>query len=84
MGQTGFDIGGKDHPITPVMLGDAALSQKFSSKLLDRGVYAVGFFFPVVPRNKARIRTQISASHTREQLDKAVEGFVAVKAELGI
>lgn len=84
MGQTGFDVGGKDHPITPVMLGDAALSQKFSSKLLDRGVYAVGFFFPVVPRNKARIRTQISASHTREQLDKAVEAFVEVKAELGV
>ena len=84
MEQTGFDIGGKNHPITPVMLGDAALSQEFSRKLLDRGVYAVGFFVPVVPRGKARIRTQISAAHTREQLDKAIEAFVAVKGELGL
>jgi glycine C-acetyltransferase len=84
MQQTGFTISGKDHPITPVMLGDAALSQKFANKLLDHGVYAVGFFFPVVPRDKARIRTQISAAHTREQLDKAIDAFVAVKRELGI
>lgn len=84
MEQTGFDIAGKDHPITPVMLGDAALSQKFANKLLDHGVYAVGFFFPVVPQGTARIRTQISAAHTREQLDKAIEAFVAVKGELGI
>ncbi|BDS06663.1 2-amino-3-ketobutyrate coenzyme A ligase [Oceaniferula spumae] len=84
MEQTGFDIAGKDHPITPVMLGDAALSQKFANKLLDHGVYAVGFFFPVVPQGTARIRTQISAAHSREQLDKAVEAFVAVKEELGI
>ena len=84
MQQTGFNISGKNHPITPVMLGDAALSQKFANKLLDHGVYAVGFFFPVVPRDKARIRTQISAAHTREQLDKAIDAFVAVKRELGI
>lgn len=84
MEQTGFDIAGKDHPITPVMLGDAALSQRFSEKLLDRGVYAVGFFYPVVPQDTARIRTQISAGHTRDQLDKAVDAFVAVKGELGI
>ena len=84
MEQTGFDIAGKDHPITPVMLGDATLSQEVAKKLLDRGVYAVGFFFPVVPKDTARIRTQISASHTREQLDRAVEAFVEVKAELGI
>lgn len=84
MEQTGFEIAGKDHPITPVMLGDAALSQKFSEKLLERGVYAVGFFYPVVPQNTARIRTQISAGHTREQLDKAVSAFVSVKEELGI
>lgn len=84
MEQTGFEISGKDHPITPVMLGDAALSQKFANKLLDRGIYAVGFFFPVVPRDKARIRTQISAAHTREQLDKAIDAFVAVKGELGV
>ncbi|MGB0992645.1 MAG: glycine C-acetyltransferase [Akkermansiaceae bacterium] len=84
MEQTGFDIAGKDHPITPVMLGDAALSQKFANKLLDHGIYAVGFFFPVVPQGTARIRTQISAAHTREQLDQAVEAFVSVKTELGI
>ncbi|MFK7910556.1 MAG: glycine C-acetyltransferase [Akkermansiaceae bacterium] len=84
MEQTGFDIAGKDHPITPVMLGDAALSQKFSEKLLERGVYAVGFFYPVVPQNTARIRTQISAGHTRDQLDQALEAFVAVKVELGV
>ncbi|MCP5534695.1 MAG: glycine C-acetyltransferase [Akkermansiaceae bacterium] len=84
MEQTGFEIGGKDHPITPVMLGDAALSQVFSNNLLDHGVYAVGFFFPVVPRDKARIRTQISAAHTKEQLDKAIDAFVSVKGELGI
>jgi len=84
MEQLGFDLAGKDHPIIPVMLGDAALSQQFANKLLDRGVYAVGFFFPVVPRDAARIRTQISAAHTREQLDKALEAFGSVKKELGI
>lgn len=84
MEKLGFNLAGKDHPIIPVMLGDAALSQQFANKLLERGVYAVGFFFPVVPRDAARIRTQISAAHTREQLDKAIEAFGAVKAELGI
>lgn len=84
MAQTGFEIAGQDHPITPVMLGDAALSQQFANKLLNHGVYAVGFFYPVVPQGKARIRTQISAGHTREQLDRAVDAFVAVKGELGI
>ena len=84
MEQTGFDIAGRDHPITPVMLGDAALSQRFSEKLLEKGVYAVGFFYPVVPQGMARIRTQISAGHTREQLDRAVEAFVEVKHDLGV
>ncbi|NWK56504.1 glycine C-acetyltransferase [Verrucomicrobiaceae bacterium N1E253] len=84
MEQLGFDLAGKDHPIVPVMLGDAALSQVFANKLLERGVYAVGFFFPVVPRDAARIRTQISAAHTREQLDMAIEAFGAVKQELGL
>lgn len=84
MEKLGFDLGGKDHPIVPVMLGDAALSQKFANKLLERGIYAVGFFFPVVPRGAARIRTQISAAHTREQLDAALDAFAAVKEELGI
>jgi glycine C-acetyltransferase len=84
MSQTGFTIGGKDHPISPVMLGDAALSQKFSEKLLEHGVYAMGFFFPVVAKGKARIRTQISAAHTREQLDQGIDAFVKTGKELGV
>lgn len=80
----GFTIGGKDHPISPVMLGDAVLSQNFSAQLLDEGVYAVGFFYPVVPKGQARIRTQISAAHTREQLDKAIEAFCKVGKNLGV
>ncbi|WP_193213773.1 glycine C-acetyltransferase [Luteolibacter marinus] len=84
MATTGFTIAGKDHPISPVMLGDAALSQKFADKLLEHGVYAIGFFFPVVPQGKARIRTQISAAHTREQLDKGIEAFVKTGKELGV
>lgn len=84
MAGTGFTIAGKDHPISPVMLGDAALSQKFSEKLLDYGVYAVGFFYPVVPEGKARIRTQISAAHTREQLDQGIDAFVKAGRELGV
>ncbi len=84
MSHTGFTISGADHPISPVMLGDAALSQKFSAGLLERGVYAMGFFFPVVPQGKARIRTQISAAHTREQLDQAIEAFVDTGKSLGV
>ena len=84
MAQTGFRIAGADHPITPVMLGDAALSQRFAEKLLERGVYAIGFFYPVVPQDTARIRTQISAAHTREHLDRAVEAFIRTGRELGV
>jgi glycine C-acetyltransferase len=84
MADTGFTLGGTEHPICPVMLGDAALSQKFAEKLLENGVYAIGFFFPVVPQGQARIRTQISASHTREQLDRGVEAFIKVGRELGV
>jgi glycine C-acetyltransferase len=84
MAGTGFTIAGKDHPISPVMLGDAALSQQFADKLLEKGVYAIGFFFPVVPQGKARIRTQISAAHTKEQLDQGIEAFIAVGKELGV
>lgn len=69
---------------SPVMLGDAALSQKFSEKLLEYGVYAIGFFYPVVPHNTARIRTQISAAHTREQLDKGIEAFIKAGKDLGV
>jgi glycine C-acetyltransferase len=84
MAETGFEIGGADHPITPIMLGDAALSQKFADRLLEHGVYAIGFFYPVVPNGTARIRTQISAAHSREQLDQAVEAFTRTGRELGV
>lgn len=81
---TGFEILGKDHPISPVLLGDAALSQKFSGKLLEKNIYAIGFFYPVVPQGRARIRTQISAAHTRDHLDQALEAFVETGRELGL
>jgi glycine C-acetyltransferase len=80
----GFAILPGTHPIVPIMLGDAALSQRFAAAMLARGVYVVGFFHPVVPQGRARIRTQISAAHTREDLAFAVEKFSEVKAELGI
>ncbi len=72
------------HPIVPIMLGDAVLSQKMAEKMLDKGVYVVGFYFPVVPKGKARIRTQISAAHTKEDLDLAIKAFKECKEELGI
>ena len=84
MAGTGFTIAGADHPISPVMLGDAALSQRFADRLLDHGVYAIGFFYPVVPQGKARIRTQISAAHSREQLDQGIEAFIRTGRELGV
>jgi len=84
MASTGFTIAGDNHPISPVMLGDAALSQQFSQKLLENGVFAIGFFFPVVPHNTARIRTQISAAHTKEQLDKGIEAFIKAGKDLGV
>lgn len=84
MASTGFTIAGKDHPISPVMLGDAALSQQFSEKLLDNGVFAVGFFYPVVPQGTARIRTQISAAHSTDQLDRGIEAFVKAGKDLGV
>lgn len=84
MTEAGFTISGKDHPISPVMLGDAALSQKMSELLLKHGVYAMGFFYPVVPKGKARIRTQISACHSIEQLDKAIDTFCKAGKELGV
>lgn len=82
MKQAGFDIAPGDHPIVPVMLGDAVLAQKMSQKLLEHGIYAIGFFFPVVAKGKARIRTQISAAHTEEDLDKAIAAFAATYKEL--
>jgi glycine C-acetyltransferase len=82
MQAVGFDVDDGDHPIVPVMLGDAKLAQQMSKKLLQKGIYAIGFFFPVVPKGKARIRTQISAAHTREDLDKAIKAFAQTNKEL--
>ncbi|RFC51279.1 MAG: glycine C-acetyltransferase [Verrucomicrobia bacterium] len=72
------------HPIVPVMLGDAALSQRFAARMLEKGVYVIGFFYPVVPQGTARIRTQVSAAHSREDLDFAIKAFAEVKQELGL
>ncbi|HCQ30287.1 MAG TPA: glycine C-acetyltransferase [Flavobacteriales bacterium] len=80
----GFDIKEGDSPIVPIMLYDAKLSQEFANKLLEKGVYAIGFFYPVVPKEKARIRVQISAAHEQHHLDKAVDAFIAVGKELGV
>lgn len=80
----GFDIVEGDSPIVPIMLYDAALSQKFADMLLEEGVYAIGFFYPVVPKEKARIRTQISAAHTKEHLDKAIAAFIKVGKALNV
>jgi glycine C-acetyltransferase len=82
--KAGFDIVKGDSPIVPIMLYDAALSQEFADKLLEEGVYAIGFFYPVVPKEKARIRTQISAGHTKEHLDKAIAAFIKVGKELKV
>ena len=84
MSAAGFTIVPGEHPIAPVMLGDAALAAGFAERLLERGVYVIGFSYPVVPLGKARIRTQMCAGHTLEQLDRAIEGFVAVGRELGV
>ena len=80
----GFDVKQGDSPIVPIMLYEASLSQKFADLLLDEGVYAVGFFYPVVPKGKARIRTQISAAHSKEDLDKAINAFIKVGTKLNV
>ncbi len=80
----GFDVKEGDSPIVPIMLYDAALSQKFAEGLLKEGVYAIGFFYPVVPKGKARIRTQISAAHEKHHLDKAIAAFIKVGKDLGV
>jgi glycine C-acetyltransferase len=84
MSAAGFTIVPGEHPIAPVMLGDATLAARFAERLLERGVYVIGFSYPVVPMGKARIRTQMCAGHSLEQLDRAIEGFVAVGRELGV
>jgi len=82
MQKAGFDVKDGDHPIVPIMLGEANLAQSMSKKLLEKGIFAIGFFYPVVPQGKARIRTQISAAHTFEDLDKAINAFTATKNQL--
>jgi glycine C-acetyltransferase len=84
MSALGFNILPGTHPIAPLMLGDAALSQRFAEAMLAKGVYIIGFFYPVVPQGKARIRTQISAAHTREDLVFAIAAFNEVKTDLGL
>jgi len=84
MGAAGFDIKPGVHPICPVMLYDAPLAQRFAERLLEEGIYAIGFFFPVVPQGQARIRTQISAAHTREHLDRAIDAFTRIGRELRV
>ena len=84
MEEAGFDLVGADAAIVPVMLYDAKLSQQMANALLEEGIYVIGFFFPVVPRGKARIRVQLSAAHTREHLDKAIAAFIKVGKELKV
>ena len=80
----GFDIKPGTHPIVPIMLYDAVVSQKMAQKLLEKGIYVIGFYYPVVPKGQARIRVQISAAHTRAHLDHAIEAFIEVGKELGV
>lgn len=84
MGAAGFDIKPGVHPICPVMLYDAPLAQRFAARLLEEGIYAIGFFFPVVGKGQARIRTQMSAAHTREHLDRAIDAFTRIGRELEV
>lgn len=84
MTKAGFNILPGEHPIVPIMLGEAALASRFADAMLEKGVYVIGFSYPVVPHGKARIRTQISAAHSREDLDFAIEAFVQTKRQLGL
>ena len=84
LGALGFDVPQSEHPIVPVMLYDAVTAQEFAARMLEKGVYVVGFCYPVVPMGKARIRAQVSAGHTKDDLDFAVSCFAAVKREMGI
>src|SRR5699024_1732543 len=84
MTAAGFNIKPGEHPIVPVMLHDAVLSQKLSTRLLEEDIYVIGFFYPVVPKDQARIRVQVSAAHEKEHLDKAINAFTKIGKELGI
>lgn len=84
MTEAGFDIKPGEHPIVPIMLYDAVLAANFAAKLLDEGIYVIGFFFPVVPKGQARIRVQLSAAHEQQHLDKAIAAFTKIGKELGV
>ena len=84
MTAAGFDIKPGEHPIVPIMLYDAVIAQNFAAKLLEEGIYVIGFFFPVVAKGQARIRVQLSAAHEQQHLDKAIEAFIKVGKELGV
>src|SRR5205085_3676867 len=84
MTEAGFDIKPGDHPIVPIMLYDAVVAQNFAAKLLDEGIYVIGFFYPVVPKGMARIRVQLSAAHEQEHLDKAIAAFTKIGKELSV
>ncbi|WP_145590395.1 glycine C-acetyltransferase [Yersinia aleksiciae] len=84
MSAAGFTLAGADHAIIPVMLGDATLAQEFANALLKEGIYVTGFFYPVVPKGQARIRTQMSADHTTEQVERAIEAFVRIGKQLNV
>jgi glycine C-acetyltransferase len=79
MTEAGFDIKPGDHPIVPIMLYDAVVAQEFAAKLLDEGIYVIGFFFPVVPKGLARIRVQLSAAHEPEHLDRCITAFIKIR-----
>ena len=84
MTKVGFDIKPGIHPIVPIMLYDAPLAQQFADRLLQKGIYAIGFFYPVVAQGQARIRVQLSAAHKKEHLEKAIQAFTEVGRELGV
>ena len=84
MTEAGFDIKPGDHPIVPIMLYDAVLAQTMAAKLLEEGIYVIGFFFPVVAKGQARIRVQLSAAHEQQHLDKAIAAFTKIGKELGV
>ena len=84
MVKAGFNIKPGEHPIVPIMLYEAPLAQQFSDRLLEKGIYVIGFFFPVVAKGQARIRVQLSAAHERHHLDKAIKAFTEVGKELGV
>jgi glycine C-acetyltransferase len=84
MSEAGFTLAGAGHPIVPVMLGDAKVASEMASRMLARGIYVIGFSFPVVPRGQARIRTQMSAAHSPAHVERAIAAFTEIGREMGI